>query len=308
LILSINMTLQELRYLTALAEIGHFGEAAKACHVTQSTLSTQLKKLEEYLGVTLFDRSLKQVVPTPIGRQIFVSARLIVAEAEKIRALARYAQDPWVLTLTLGVIPTLGPYYLPHILPILQRVYPKLRLLLQEQTTSLLLEQVRDGRLDLALLALPVHDQGLESAPLFSEPFRAALPVGHALAVKTEISLPELVEARLLLLEEGHCLRDQALAVCRLNRAYDEEVRATSLETLRQMVGMGIGVTLLPSLAAVPPWRDACRAVEIRPVNAPEPSRTIGLVWRKRFSHANVVLSLVQTLRDHLPEGVTVTD
>jgi LysR family hydrogen peroxide-inducible transcriptional activator len=302
------MTLRELRYLTALAEIGHFGEAARACHVTQSTLSTQLKKLEDYLGVTLFDRSLKRVVPTPVGRQILVSARLIVAEAEKIRALARYAQDPWVLTLTLGVIPTLGPYYLPHILPILQRVYPKLRLLLREQTTSLLLEQVRDGRLDLVLLALPVHDQALESAPLFSEPFWAALPVGHALAAKTEVSLPELVEAHLLLLEEGHCLRDQALAVCRLNRAYDEEVRATSLETLRQMVGMGIGVTLLPSLAAVPPWRDASKAVAIRPVTAPEPSRTIGLVWRKQFSHANAVLSLVQTLRDHLPEGVTVTD
>ncbi len=295
------MTLQELRYLVALAEAGHFGQAAEACFVSQSTLSTGLKKLEDTLGTTLFDRSLKRITPTPIGREIVESARLILQEAERIRELAKYAEDPMDRTVQIGVIPTLGPYYLPHALLQVRAAYPKLRLLLREVTTPQLLAQLHEGKLDAGLLALPVDEDGLTVAPLFTEPFLAALPAGHALAKKAKVGLDELSQANLLLLEEGHCLRDQALAVCGLQGLASEEVRATSLETLRQMVAMGIGVTLLPQLACATP---AQAGIVIRPLAAKGAGRVIALVWRKRTPYLDTMTRLVQTLRQHLPAGV----
>ncbi len=243
------MTLQELKYLVALADHGHFGRAAEACFITQSTLSTQIKKLENFLGVTLFDRSLKRVTPTPIGREILAAARNIVEEAERIRELARHAQDPMARTIHLGVIPTLGPYYLPHALTLAHKKHPGLRLLLREELTPQILAHLADGKLDAGLLALPVMDENLNAEPLFYEPFFAALPAGHALAARDALKVPDVMGEKLLLLDEGHCLRDQALDVCGAGAGGREEVRATSLETLRQMVGMGLGVTLLPALS-----------------------------------------------------------
>lgn len=292
------MTLQELRYLVALADSGHFGQAAERCHVSQSTLSTQLKKLEDYLGITLFDRSLKRVIPTPIGREIVDSARLMLNEADRIRELAKHGQDPMALTLHLGIIPTLGPYYLPHVLPTLHQRYPKLKLLLHEITTAQMLAQLHEGKLAAGLLALPIDEEGLSVAPLFIEPFLAALPNTHPLAKKTKVSLDALSQENLLLLEEGHCLRDQALAVCGLAGRASEEVRATSLETLRQMVGMGIGVTLLPLLACAGTKRSG---VVIRPLAGPGTGRTIALVWRKRTPYFETLNNLAQTLSTHLP-------
>ncbi|MGE5321090.1 MAG: LysR substrate-binding domain-containing protein [Hyphomicrobiaceae bacterium] len=298
------MTLQELKYLVALADHGHFGRAAEACFITQSTLSTQLKKLEDFLGVTLFDRSLKRVTPTPIGREILAAARNVVEESERIRELAKHAQEPMVRTIHLGVIPTLGPYYLPHALTLVHRKHPGLRLLLREEMTPQILDHLLEGKLDAALLALPIMDDSLRVEPLFYEPFLAALPAGHALAKREVLKVSDITDEKLLLLDEGHCLRDQALDVCGAGSAGREEVRATSLETLRQMVGMGLGLTLLPALAVEAAPRVSKRAVAIRPFKNPAPGRTIGLVWRKRAPFPETFERLLATLKGALPGEV----
>ncbi|OZA29888.1 MAG: DNA-binding transcriptional regulator OxyR [Hydrogenophilales bacterium 17-64-11] len=298
------MTLQELKYLVALADHGHFGRAAESCFITQSTLSTQIKKLEDFLGVTLFDRSLKRVAPTPIGREILQAARRIVEESERIKELARHAQDPMARTVHLGVIPTLGPYYLPHALTLVHRKYPGLRLLLREEMTQQILERLNAGTLDAALLALPVADDGLRVEPLFYEPFFAALPAGHPLAKRDVLKVNDIMAEKLLLLDEGHCLRDQALDVCGGGSRGREEVRATSLETLRQMVGLGLGLTLLPALAVDAAPRASKKAVEIRPFRAPPPGRTIGLVWRRRAPFPETFERLALLLKSALPGGV----
>ncbi|MFP5506168.1 MAG: hydrogen peroxide-inducible genes activator [Gammaproteobacteria bacterium] len=298
------MTLQELKYLVALADHGHFGRAAEACFITQSTLSTQIKKLEDFLGVTLFDRSLKRVTPTPIGKEILAAARNIVEEAERIRALAKHAQDPMARTLHLGVIPTLGPYYLPHALTLVHKKHPGLRLLLREEMTPQILEHLANGSLDAALLALPVTDEALRVEPLFYEPFHAALPAGHTLAKRDPLKVADIMDEKLLLLDEGHCLRDQALDVCGTRQGRREEVRATSLETLRQMVGMGLGITLLPALAVDAGPRVSKKAIEIRAFRSPPPGRTIALVWRKRAPFPETFECLAATLKAALPEGV----
>lgn len=293
------MTLQELRYIVALADTGHFGKAAEACFISQSTLSTQVKKLEDFLGVVLFDRSLKQVTLTSVGREIIASARLILAEANRIRELARQTDDPMERTVNLGVIPTLGPYYLPHVLKQLHRTYPKLRLLLREEMTPHVLSHLTDGKLDAGLLALPVDDANLEVVPLFKEPFLAAVPAKHKLANSATIKIKDLAKAGLLLLEEGHCLRDHALEACHLDGMQNEEISATSLETLRQMVGMGLGVTLIPVLASGA--TTAITQVALRQLAAPGASRTIGLVWRKRSPLSATMEQLAKTLKESLP-------
>ena len=295
------MTLQELRYLVALADTGHFGHAAEVCFVSQSTLSTGLKKLEEFLGVVLFDRSLKRVTPTPIGREIVDSARRIVEEAARIRELAGYARDPMDRTAHLGVIPTLGPYYLPHVLTQVRAAHPKLRLLLREEMTPHMLAHLAEGKLDAGLLALPVSDPTLEIAPLFVEPFLAAVPADHALADAKSVKLDELAKAGLLLLEEGHCLRDQALDACHLQGVKSEEIRATSLETLRQMVAMGLGVTLIPALAGASGFGGDANVV-LKPLAEPA-ARTVGLVWRRRSPLAYSMARLAETLAGKLPPG-----
>ncbi|KAB2325644.1 LysR family transcriptional regulator [Betaproteobacteria bacterium SCN1] len=298
------MTLQELKYLVALADHGHFGRAAEACFITQSTLSTQIKKLEEFLGVTLFDRSLKRVTPTPIGREILAAARNIVEESERIRELAKHAQDAMARTIHLGVIPTLGPYYLPHALTLVHKKHPGLRLLLREELTPQILGHLAEGKLDAALLALPIADENLKVEPLFYEPFYAALPAGHALAARDALKVPDILSEKLLLLDEGHCLRDQALDVCGTGSSGREEVRATSLETLRQMVGMGLGLTLLPALSVDAGPRVSRKTVEIRPFRKPAPGRTIGLVWRKRAPFPETFERLAATLKSSLPAEV----
>jgi LysR family hydrogen peroxide-inducible transcriptional activator len=293
------MTLQELRYIVALADTGHFGKAAEACYISQSTLSTQIKKLEDFLGVALFDRSLKHVALTPVGCEIVVSARLILEESNRIRELARHTADPMERTVNLGVIPTLGPYYLPHVLKQLHSQYPRLRLLLREEMTPHVLAHLAEGKLDAGLLALPVDDTNLEVIPLFKEPFLAAVPAQHRLAASSTIKIKDLAKAGLLLLEEGHCLRDHALEACHLDGLQNEEISATSLETLRQMVGMGLGVTLIPVLASG--GSTAVTQVALCPLAAPGASRTIGLVWRKRSPLAATMAQLAQSLKDAIP-------
>jgi LysR family hydrogen peroxide-inducible transcriptional activator len=299
------MTLQELRYLVAVAEEGQVARAAERCHVGQPTLSTQLKKLEATLGVQLFERGPRGLKPTAAGSPIIAQARVVLEEAAKLRTLARATQDPMTGPLRLGTIPTLGPYLLPHLLPAIRKTYPQLRLLLSEHLTAQLLEALHRHTLDAALLALPVAHQGLETMELFREPFDLALPAGHRLAKKKRAQSQDLADENLLLLKEGHCLRDQALEVCgTVRRESREEVQATSLETLRQMVAAGIGCTLLPRLATLGGARPDKRLIELRSFAAPEPARLIGLVWRARGARAEAARRLGELIRAHLPRGV----
>ncbi len=274
------MNLRDLRYLTALAEHRHFGRAARACFVSQPTLSAQIKKLEDELGVALFERGPRRLLVTAAGTAIAERARRILDEVEQIRRLARASGDPEAGMLRLGLFPTLGPYLLPHIVPPLHRRFPQLELLLYEEKTAEIIARLKDGRLDAGLLALPVNIPGLCATTLFTEPFQLAVPAGHRLAERRRVAVGELAGERLLLLDEGHCLRDQALEVCELAGAAEhEDFRATSLETLRQMVVAGSGITLLPALAIAGGQDD--RSIHLLSFTRPPPHRRIALVRRQ---------------------------
>lgn len=302
------MTLQELRYLVALADKGHFVRAAEACHVGQSTLSTQLKKLEDYLNVTLFERNKHRLQLTPIGEQIVAQARIALSVVGQIKELARRDHDPMSGPLRLGVIPTLGPYLIPHLLPGIRDRFPDLHLFLREDLTSHLLERLRHGQLDALLLALPLRGDDIDTLELFHESFVVALPSGHRLATQREVTQSDLARENLLLLEEGHCMRDQALAICAEQPTDQrEELKATSIETLRQMVAAGVGCTLLPQLASLPgagSLRDD--AVLIRRFAPPQPTRTIGLAWRRHFPRESTLRALGELIRERLPPDVQV--
>lgn len=275
------MNLRDLKYLVALADLRHFGKAADACFVSQPTLSTQIRKLEEELGVALVERAPRKVMLTAAGHDVVQRARRIVGEVEQMREAARRSMDPESGSLRLGVFPTLAPYLLPHVVPQLRERFPQLELLLVEEKSDVLLQHLREGKLDAALLALPLHDDQLHAELLFEEPFVFAAPLQHALASRTEMSMSELSDETLLLLEDGHCLRDQALDVCRLSGAHERSgFRATSLETLRQMVAAGVGVTLLPALSVHEPIAQSPN-IRLIPFRAPAPSRQIALAWRK---------------------------
>ncbi len=276
------MNLRDLKYLVALAEHKHFGRAAAACFVSQPTLSTQIKKLEEELGVPLVERAPRKVMLTPAGREAAARARGIVAEIEQTKEAARRSRDPEAGTVRLGIFPTLGPYLLPHVVPTIRERFPQLELLLVEEKSDVLLAQLRNGQLDAALLALPLGDEQLHTEFLFEEPFVLAAPESHPLAAHATLTMADLADQRLLLLQDGHCLRDQALDVCHLAGALEKsEFQATSLETLRQMVAANVGVTLLPMLAVKPP---VARSENIRLLGfagADAPSRRIAMVWRR---------------------------
>lgn len=275
------MNLRDLKYLVALADLRHFGKAADACFVSQPTLSTQIRKLEDELGVVLVERAPRKVMLTAAGLDVVQRARRIVADVEQMREAARRSRDPESGTLRLGVFPTLGPYLLPHVMPTLRARFPQLELLLVEEKSDELLQRLREGKLDAALLALPLHDDQLHAEFLFEEPFVLAAPQQHPLAGRSALDANELSDETLLLLEDGHCLRDQALDVCRLSGAREKSgFRATSLETLRQMVAAGVGVTLLPALSVHEPIAQPAN-IRLVPFRGTAPSRRIALVWRK---------------------------
>ena len=295
------MTLQDLRYVVALADHGHFGRAAAACDIGQSTLSTQIKKLETQLGVTLFERTTKSVNMTAIGADIAGRARQVLADVEAIVSVGHRISGPLVGAFSLGVIPTLGPYLLPWLVPAMKKAYPDLRLALREDLTTPLLERLSSHRLDAALVAFPVPDERLETLALFDEPFWFAEPKGRKPASGTVMTEADLRGRRLLLLTEGHCLRDQALAICgTADRDAEGDFRATSLQTILQMVATGLGSTLLPALACS---EARGRAVATRPLEAGV-GRRIGLVWRRNYPKRRDIHLLAQTLRTHLPKGV----
>jgi LysR family hydrogen peroxide-inducible transcriptional activator len=296
------MNLRDLRYLVALADERHFGRAAERCFVSQPTLSAQIRKLEEYLGVTLVERQPKRVALTETGEKIVERARRALQEADAIVDLGKTDRDPLAGALKLALIPTVGPYLLPHEVGPLRRALPRLKLMLYEYQTGPLLEKLRDGELDLGILALPVPTDGLETAPLYDEPFTVAMPSNHPLAERERIKLEDLRGESLLLLEDGHCLRDQALEVCsRIRLNEEQDYRATSLETLRQMVAAGHGITLLPELAAATPVGTA-RGLRIKPFAKPAPARTIGAVWRKSTTRGKAIEAVVATVRAAMKE------
>jgi LysR family hydrogen peroxide-inducible transcriptional activator len=275
------MNLRDLRYFIALAEARHFGRAAEACFVSQPTLSTQLKKLEEELGVTLFERAPRNILLTPAGEQILRHAKLALTHVASMQEIAKHTKDPESASIRLGIFPTLAPYLLPHVVPKLRKRFPNLELLLIEEKTEILIHQLRDGRIDAAILAEPLADEQFESMHLFTEPFVLALPEKHPLSNQLTLGMGELEQQHLLLLEDGHCLRDQALEVCALSGASEKEgFRATSLETLRQMVAAGVGITLLPMLAVKPPVPKS-PYIRLLPFRNAAPTRSIALYWRK---------------------------
>jgi len=300
------MNLRDLRYLVALADHRHFGRAADASFVSQPTLSTQIRKLEEELGVSLVERAPRKVMLTPIGRDIAERARRIVAEADQLKEAARRSQDPEAGTVRLGLFPTLGPYLLPHVVPRIRERFPRLELLLVEEKSDAILARLRDGRLDAGLLALPVHDDQLHAEFLFEEPFLLAVPETHPLAKRESLCLSDLADQRLLLLEDGHCLRDQALDVCQLAGAGEMgEFRATSLETLRQMVAANVGMTLLPSLSVKPPVARS-ENIHLLPFRDSSPSRRIAMLWRRSSAMGGFLERLAAVFRDLPPELFSV--
>ncbi len=275
------MNLRALKYFVKLAELKHFSRAAEACFVSQPTLSTQIRKLEEELGVQLVERVPRKVQLTPVGEELAARARHVLRDVEQIYAAARRSRDPETGTLRLGLFPTLAPYLLPHVVPLIRERFPRLRLELSEEKTADILSMLESGKLDAALIALPVEDHSLDHIVLFDEPFFLAVPESHPLASRSCIETEDLEGTELLLLEDGHCLRDQALEVCSLSGARERvDFHATSMETLRQMVAAEVGVTLMPALAVKPPIAPT-RNVTLRPFSAPAPHRTIALVWRK---------------------------
>lgn len=272
------MNLRDLSYLVAVADLRSFVQAAKQCCISQPTLSTQIKKLEDTLGVKVFERSNKKVMPTELGEKIVASARRILHEVEHIKELADNAQDPMAGNFRLGAFPTLSTYVFPDLVPMIKQTLPNLRLILIEEKTDQLITQLKHGKIDAALLALPIHEDTLETITLFEDVFMLAVASDNPLAQKATIEEADLYHHQMLLLEEGHCLRGQALQICQLNNIEEQQdVRATGLETLRQMVRAGTGITFMPKIAIHEPEDGICYI----PFVEPAPTRTIGLVWRK---------------------------
>jgi LysR family hydrogen peroxide-inducible transcriptional activator len=289
------MNLRDLRYLLAVAEHGHFGRAAQACGISQPTLSVQVRKLEELLGVTLFERTSKSVVATPACARLIGHARSAVAEAEAMLAMARDMRDPLAGRFRLGIIPTLAPYLLPLVFAPLRAALPALEVEPWEDQTSALLERLRGHELDAALLATELDGPDLTSLVLFDEPFLAALPPEHRLAAQAEVSEAELARD-ILVLADGHCLRDQALAACGQQGALGGALRAASLPTLLNMVAAGYGTTLIPGLAAGAA-EDA--GLVLRPLAA-RAGRTVRIVWRTHFPGRAAVEAVGGVIADRL--------
>jgi LysR family hydrogen peroxide-inducible transcriptional activator len=290
------MTLTELRYIVAVARERHFGHAAEACFVSQPTLSVAVKKLEEELGLQLFERGAGEVSVTPAGQKIVAQAQRVLEEAARIKELAAAGRDPLAGPLRLGAIYTIGPYLLPKLIPILRRAAPQMQLHIQENFTHVLSELLKNGEVDVILIALPFAEPGIETRAVYDEPFMVAVPKGHAWdGRKRAVSSEELTKESLLLLGEGHCFRDQVLDICHVVRAKERSplartVEGGSLETIRQMVAGGVGVTVLPSTSVGAGGTGDL--IRILPFARPAPTRRVGLAWRKSFPRPEAIEAL----------------
>jgi LysR family hydrogen peroxide-inducible transcriptional activator len=289
-----------LRYVVAVARERHFGHAAQTCFVSQPTLSVAIKKLEEELGVTLFERGPGEVSVTPVGQRVVEQAQRVLEEASRVKELAAAGNDPLAGTLRLGAIYTIGPYLLPRLIPVLRRLAPGMQLMIQENFTHRLAEMLKQGEVDVILVALPFAEPGVSTRAVYDEPFLVAVPQGHALEKKKHISADELARESLLLLGSGHCFRDQVLDLCsnvqRTKRgALARTLEGGSLETIRQMVASGVGVTVLPA-TAVQPGESSGGLIRIRPFARPVPDRRVVLAWRKSFPRPEAVEALRQAI------------
>lgn len=290
------MNIKDLKYLVALADHGHYGKAADACFVSQPALSMQIIKLEKSLGVKLLERTNKSVLLTDYGVTIVERARHILDQIDEVREIAKLAKDPFSGELKIGVFPTLAPYLFPLIIPQLSKIYPKLSFYLIEEQTSLLIEKLKQGKLDAAFLAAPVIEKSFKSSLLFEEEFLLAAPISHPLAKLKVIKQQHLNKENLLLLEEGHCMRDQALAVCHSMQASEmQNFRATSLETLRHMVIAGVGITLMPKLAC-----HSSDTIAYAPFLEPKPMRSIGLYFRANTAKQILLNAMIVEIKSIL--------
>jgi len=287
------MNLRDLQYLAAVASTRHFGRAAELCHVSQPTLSMQIRKLEDYLGITLLERGGREVSITPEGEKVLAHAHVILEQANAIRELAHQAGDAESGALSLGAIPTAAPYLLPKLLPLLASRLPRISVSLTEAKTTDLIALLKAGAIDAALVAMPLNDEAIEEHLLFREYFLLAVPSSHALAKKVAVNTNDLAGQEVMLLEDGHCFRNQALEVC--TRAGARETRAfhaASLETLRELVASGRGITLVPAIAATPH-----AGIRYLPFSDPRPSRSIGLAWRVSTPRTALLQRICEILR-----------
>ncbi len=300
------MNLRDLDYICAVAEHKHFGRAAESCHVSQPTLSGQIKKLEEQLGVTLFERSHKGIRVTDIGSEIILIAQEARDAAKRIKAVAASAQDPLAGNLSLGLIPTIAPYLIPMFVGQMAQKLPKLAITYREDITDRLNESLLSGELDAAILATPPEEDSLTSIPLYSEPFWLIFPEDHELHELDEASMSDVKQDDVLLLTEGHCFRDQALSICRpAQRPGRQSLRATSLETLINLVATGQGVTLVPALAMRGSWSSDL-GLDSRKLTDKSAARQIYLTYRKRFPRAEVLRALAELIQTGLPSHVDI--
>ncbi len=301
------MNLRDLKYIITVAETRHFGKAAERCFVSQPTLSSQIKKLEEMLGVTLFERTKRSVELTPIGEAIIEHARKITEQVDAMVQLAQAHQDPLSGPLRIGAIPTLSPYLIPLILLPLKTQYPQLQLVLNEEVTDMLLRRLRDHEIDAALIATAVDEADLEALDLFDEPFWLAHPRNHPLYTKEKITYQDLEQLDLLLLSEVHCLAQQVMTIC--GREYRQQegamgdLKAASLETLLQLVGAGFGSTLVPALATRGSWMTDSGIIA-RKLELPDTYRRISLAYRHSFPRREALAAFADVIQDNLPNSV----
>jgi LysR family hydrogen peroxide-inducible transcriptional activator len=296
------MTLTELKYIVAVARARHFGHAAEACYVAQPTLSVAIKKLEDELGVVLFERGGAEVSVTPLGAQIITQAERVLEQTAAIKELAKQNKDPLAGALRLGVIYTIGPYLLPPLVRNLIENVPQMPLILQENFTVRLLELLRQGELDAAIMALPLPEHGMSMQTLYDESFVVAVPNAHAWAERDEVSAEDLKSETMLLLGNGHCFRDQVLEVCpemarfsTPGNGMQRTFEGSSLETIRHMVASGIGLTVLPR-TSVPDMQDKNGMLTFLPFSAPVPSRRVVIVWRKSFTRRAAIAAVCQAV------------
>jgi LysR family hydrogen peroxide-inducible transcriptional activator len=297
------MTLTELRYIVAVARERHFGRAAERCFVSQPTLSVAVRKLEDELGVSLFERGGGEVAVTPLGRQVVEQARRVLEEAAVITRLAAQGQDELAGVLRLGVIYTIGPYLLPQLIPVLHRQAPHMPLQIEENYTAVLSERLRHGDLDVVILSLPYAKPGVLVEPLYEEPFVVLLPKGHPLERETTVTAPQLAGEELLLLGAGHCFRDQVLLVCPectqtqgSTTSMQKTLEGSSLETMRLMVASGMGITVLPQ-SSVNQSSYPQELVSVRPFAEPVPRRVVALAWRRSFPRPKAIQVLAEAIR-----------
>lgn len=298
------MTLTELRYIVAVAREHHFGRAAKSCNVSQPTLSVAIKKLEDELRVSIFERGVNEVTLSPIGERIVQQAQQTLEAAESIRQMALHGKDQLAGPLRIGAIHTIGPYLYPELIPLLRKAAPEMPLVVEENYTAVLTEKLKQGELDVIIIALPYKEQGIVTKPLYEEPFVVLLPAAHPLTSRKTINSKLLEEENVLLLGQGHCFRDHVLEACPacipkpgLEGDMSRTVEGSSLETIRHMVVSGLGVTVLPCTAAGA-HSYSQRLLSIRRFGNPVPSRTVALAWRVSFPRHKVIDVINTAVRD----------